>query len=57
MKKWLFGFMAGKFVGDDIQIPEPYGKPLTAYGECFEVLDRLTGELADKLNSLVEDRR
>ena len=50
-------YTLNEFVGDDIQIPEPYGKPLTAYGECFEVLDRLTGELADKLNSLVEDRR
>ncbi|WP_072524298.1 L-threonylcarbamoyladenylate synthase [Clostridium sp. Marseille-P3244] len=50
-------YTLNEFVGDDIQIPEPYGKPLTAYGECFEVLDRLIGELADKLNSLVEDRR
>lgn len=50
-------YTLNEFVGDDTEIPEPYGKPLTAYGECYEVLDRLVAELADKLNSFVEDRR
>ena len=48
-------YTLNEFVGDDTAIPDPYGKPLTAYGECFEVLCRLVGRLAEKLDSLVEE--
>lgn len=48
-------YTLNEFVEDDTEIPDPYGKPLTAYGECFEVLRGLVGRLADKLDSLVEE--
>ena len=35
-------------------MPDPYGKPLTAYGECFEVLKRLIDQLEEKLNSFAK---
>ena len=47
-------YTLNEFVGDDTEIPDPYGKPLTGYGECYEVLSRLVGKLAEKLNSLAE---
>jgi len=40
-----------EFVGVSEELPNPYGKPLTAYGECFEILTGLIDKLADKLNS------
>lgn len=49
-------FTLNEFIGDDTEIPNPYGQPLTAYGECYEVLDRLIKKLANKLNTMVEDR-
>ena len=48
-------FTLNEFIGDDTEIPDPYGKPLTAYGECLEVLDKLIKKLADKLNSFMEE--
>ena len=48
-------YTLNEFVGDDEEIPDPYGKPLTAYGECFGVLCRLIEKLAEKLDSLVEE--
>ena len=50
-------FTLNEFTGDDTEIPDPYGKPLTAYGECYEVLNRLINELAEKLNSLTEEEK
>ena len=50
-------FTINEFVGDNTEIPDPYGKPLTAYGECFEVLNRLITKLAVKLNSLTEEEK
>ena len=50
-------FTLNEFIGDDTAIPDPYGKPLTAYGECLEVLDKLIKKLADKLNSLMEEEK
>ena len=47
-------YTLNEFVGDDTEIPDPYGKPLTAYGECYEVLARLVGQLAARLNLLAE---
>ncbi len=31
-------YTLNEFVGSDGEIPNPYGKPLTAYGECYEIL-------------------
>ena len=50
-------YTLNEFVGDDTKIPDPYGQPLTAYGECFEVLRGLIKKLAEKLDSLVEEER
>ena len=50
-------YTLNEFVGDDTEIPDPYGKPLTAYGECLEVLEKLVKKLADKLNSLTEEEK
>lgn len=44
-----------EFVGSDGEIPNPYGKPLTAYGECYEILRELIKELAEKLNYIAEE--
>ena len=49
-------YTLNEFTGDNTEIPDPYGKPLTAYGECYEVLDRLITRLADKLNSITEEK-
>ena len=48
-------YTLNEFVGDSTEIPDPYGQPLTAYGECFEVLRGLVKKLAEKLDSLVEE--
>lgn len=47
-------YTLNEFAGDAAEIPNPYGKPLTAYGECLEVLKSLIEKLADKLNSSSE---
>lgn len=44
-------YTLNEFAEDAAEIPNPYGKPLTAYGECLEVLKGLIEKLADKLNS------
>lgn len=48
-------YTLNEFLGVDTEIPDPYGKPLTAYGECYEVLNNMIDRLEEKLNSLVED--
>ncbi len=40
-----------EFLEDDIEIPNPYGQPLTAYGEFYEMMKTLIPKLVDKLNS------
>ena len=50
-------YTLSEFAGVDTQIPDPYGKPLTAYGECFEILRMLIDKLAQKLDSLVEEEQ
>ncbi len=50
-------YTLNEFTEDDTEIPDPYGKPLAAYGECYEVLRRLVAKLADKLDSLAEEER
>ncbi len=49
-------FTLNEFIEDNTEIPDPYGKPLAAYGECLEVLDKLIKKLADKLNSFLEEK-
>ena len=48
-------YTLNEFVGSDGAIPNPYGKPLTAYGECYEILRELIKELAEKLNYIAEE--
>lgn len=48
-------YTLSEFVGEDAELPDPYGKPLTAYGECFEMLRALVDKLAKKLDSLMEE--
>lgn len=48
-------YTLNEFVGSDGEIPNPYGKPLTAYGECYEILRELVKELAEKLNYIAEE--
>ena len=50
-------YTLNEFTGDAAEIPNPYGKPLTAYGECFEVMERLIAELAEKLNSSADGEK
>ena len=47
-------YTLNEFSEDDTEIPDPYGQPLPAYGECFEVLKKLVQKLADRLDSLAE---
>ena len=47
-------FTLNEFAQDSLEIPNPYGKPLAAYGECLEALRKLTGALAETLNSMAE---
>ncbi|HJD48268.1 MAG TPA: threonylcarbamoyl-AMP synthase [Candidatus Mediterraneibacter norfolkensis] len=50
-------YTLNEFTGDQTEIPNPYGKPLTAYGECYEVLRTLIGKLAEKLNILAKGEK
>lgn len=50
-------YTLSEFVGSDTEIPDPYGKPLAAYGECFESLSTVIAELAEKLNSLEKEQQ
>ena len=45
-------FTLCEYVGVCVEIPNPYGKALQAYGECYEVLVRLMEKLAETLNNL-----
>ena len=47
-------YTLNEFVEDDTEIPDPYGKPLAGYGECYEILSELVKKLARKLNSFAE---
>ncbi len=50
-------YTLSEFAGEGEEIPDPYGKPLTAYGECFEVLKRLIDQLEEKLNSFAKKEK
>ena len=45
-------FTLCEYVDVCVEIPNPYGKALQSYGECYEVLVRLMNKLADTLNDL-----
>ena len=44
-------YTLNEFTEDNIKIPNPYGQPLTAYGECYEIMSMLIKKLTSKLNS------
>ncbi|CUX37051.1 L-threonylcarbamoyladenylate synthase [Clostridium sp. C105KSO13] len=44
-------YTLNEFTEDDTEIPNPYGQPLTAYGECYEIICGLIKKLTNKLNS------
>ncbi len=47
-------YAINEFLEDNTEIPNPYGQPLTAYGEFYETMKVLTKKLANKLNSFTE---
>ena len=46
-------FTLSEFIGEELQIPNPYGQPLNAYGECMERLTEAIDKLAETLNKEV----
>lgn len=44
-------YTLSEFTGVSMEIPNPYGQPLTAYGECYEIISELINKLTKKLNS------
>ena len=48
-------YTLNEFVGENTEIPDPYGKPLADYGKCYEVLSGLIEKLAKKINSFAEE--
>ena len=50
-------YTLNEFTEETPEIPNPYGKPLTAYGECLEVMEKLIAELAEKLNLSAEGEK
>ncbi len=47
-------YTLNEFAEDNIEIPNPYGQPLTAYGECYEIIVRLIKKLTNKLNAFTK---
>ncbi len=39
-----------EYVGDELEIIDPYGGPLQSYGVCYETLNKSIKKLVDKLN-------
>lgn len=50
-------YTLNEFTEDDTEIPNPYGQPLTAYGECYKIMAMLIKKLTKKLNSLTDGGR
>ncbi len=48
-------FVLSSFVGDELEILNPYGGTLQTYGLCFELLKTTIQKLADRLNELQMD--
>ena len=44
-------YTLSEFTGVSMEIPNPYGQPLTAYGECYEIISDLINKMTKKLNS------
>jgi protein-tyrosine phosphatase len=42
-------FVLSQFVGDELEILDPYGAPLQSYGLCFEVIKKSIEKLLLKL--------
>lgn len=47
-------FTLNEFIEDETEILNPYGQPLTAYGECYEMIAKAIKKLTNKLNSFTE---
>ncbi len=47
-------YTLNEFAEEDTEIPNPYGQPLTAYGECYEIISMLIKKLTYKLNALTK---
>lgn len=47
-------YSLNEFIEDDTEITNPYGQPLTAYGECYKILSKLIEKLTNKLNAFAE---
>lgn len=47
-------YTLNEFTEDNTEIPNPYGQPLTAYGECYEIIALLIEKLTNKLNLLTQ---
>lgn len=43
-------FTLSEFIGEESEIPNPYGQPLNAYGKCMERLTETIDKLAETLN-------
>lgn len=43
-------YVLNKLVGEEGEVPNPYGGPLTDYGMCYEILNTLIMKLVKKLN-------
>ena len=54
MKQFDFPYVhvLTEYVGDELEIMDPFGGSLHAYGLCFETLSKSLQKLADKLNEL-----
>lgn len=48
-------YTLNEFTGVTEKIPDPYGKPLAAYRESFDVLSKVIEALARKLNTIAEE--
>lgn len=47
-------YTLNEFTEDSTEVPNPYGQPLTAYGECYEIISMLIKKLTNKLNALTK---
>ena len=43
-------YTLSEFIGEEGEIPNPYGQPLNVYGECLEKLTKAIDKLAEILN-------
>lgn len=49
-------FTLGELTDTDTDIPSPLGQPLRGYTECYDILEGLLQQLADKINNKEEDK-